>query len=369
MKTTSSTPAAEEPPVVRVRPEPVIPRRAARMAQLQRLMFAALFALLAGASLVWYCSRPGSATARPVAKRTPEAAEFRLPALDWAPVRPAAAAETTGPPPAPVAAATDEAGGLYTSAGVTRGSVAAVAPAPVEPRPSSRDSSPVLWRAQAQEVAPAARDPDGSRAEHGVLAAGYAPVRAIQLPSPTYVLPKGSSVSCALETAIESQLTGLVTCLTGAPVYGADGRVVLMSRGTRLLGETRSEARAGQSRVFVLWVEARTPEGALVPLASPATDALGRAGIPGQVDTHFFARFGAAMLISVLDAGVQAAAVRGGGGTVIVAPQTSEAVLTEVLRATVAIPPTISVPPGTLVSVLVARDVDFSMADTTSGRR
>ena len=81
-----------------------------------------------------------------------------------------------------------------------------------------------------------------------------------------------------------------------------------------------------------------------MPLASPATDALGRAGIPGQVDTHFFARFGAAMLISVLDAGVQAAAVRGGGGTVIVAPQTSEAVLTEVVRATVAIPPTISVP-------------------------
>jgi len=134
-----------------------------------------------------------------------------------------------------------------------------------------------------------------------------------------------------------------------------------------LIGEARSEARAGQSRVFVLWAEARTPQGALVPIASPGTDALGRAGVPGSVDTHFFERFGAAMLISVLDAGIQAASSRGVGGTVVISPQASESVITEILRNTVAIPPTINVKPGTHLTVLVARDVDFSAISSASG--
>lgn len=35
-------------------------------------------------------------------------------------------------------------------------------------------------------------------------------------------------------------------------------------------------------------------------LASPATDALGRAGVDGQVDTHWWERFGSALLLSVV---------------------------------------------------------------------
>ena len=44
-----------------------------------------------------------------------------------------------------------------------------------------------------------------------------------------------------------------------------------------------------------------------MPLASPGTDELGRSGLPGEVNRHFWERFGAAMLISVVDGAVQAA--------------------------------------------------------------
>jgi len=186
-------------------------------------------------------------------------------------------------------------------------------------------------------------------------------VPATLLPTQRLLLPQGSFIDCTLETAIDSTLSGMTTCITAADTFGADGRVVLLERGTKLVGETRGQVRQGQARVFVLWTQARTPTGVVVPLASPGTDELGRAGLPGEVDRHFWQRFGAAMMITLIDgavqAGVQASARN--GGTVIYAPSGSQDVLTEVLKDTVGIPPTVLKHNGDRIQVLVARDLDF----------
>ena len=187
------------------------------------------------------------------------------------------------------------------------------------------------------------------------------PVRARLLPTTRLLLPKGAFIDCTLETAIDSSLPGFTTCITATDTFGADGEVVLLERGTKLVGEVRGEVRQGFARVFVLWTEARTPEGVEVPLDSPGTDELGRAGLPGQVNRHFWQRFGAAMLVSIIDAGVQAGvqASNNGGGTVVVNPAAGEGVMTEVLRSTIAIPPTVIKRQGDRIQVLVARDLDF----------
>jgi type IV secretion system protein VirB10 len=181
------------------------------------------------------------------------------------------------------------------------------------------------------------------------------------LPDRRWLLPKGAFIDCTLETAIDSTLPGMTTCVTATDVWSADGSVVLMERGTKLVGETRGGVAQGQRRLFVLWSEARTPAGVSVSLDSPGTDALGRSGVTGDVDTHFAARFGAAILISLIDAAAAAvvAAQSDGGGGVVIAPQGASDVMSEVLRSTVNIPPTIRVPQGERVSVLVARDVSF----------
>ncbi len=361
-------PRDEAPPLIVMQPDPVVARRVSRVVHLQRLLFGGALALVASIALGWYASRPAASGARAAAVKTVAAADFHLPPLAWSPARAEPVPAAVDPQPA-VSGAEDA--GSAVDLGAAR-SLPVLQRQPgqglerVGVSEPAADDAPVMWRKHDEAVT--AREADPNRQEHALLPAGYSPARAEQLPLGTRVLGKGTAIGCTLETAIDSQLAGLVSCLIGAPVYGVDGREVLMPRGTRLLGETRSEPRTGQSRVFVLWVEARTPDGWLVPLASPATDALGRAGVPGEVDTHFFQRFGAAMLISVLDAGVQAAANHGGGGTVIIAPQTSEAVMTEVLRNTVAIPPTITVRPGAQLSVMVARDVDFGAAPPVRGR-
>lgn len=184
-------------------------------------------------------------------------------------------------------------------------------------------------------------------------------VRAKVLPTQQLLLPKGAFLDCTLETAIDSSLPGLTTCVTATDTFGADGKVVLLERGTKLVGETRGEVRQGGARIFVLWTEARTPTGVVVPLASPGTDELGRSGLPGQVDRHFLDRFGAALLISVIEGAVQAAAQPKSGGAVIYNPAAATDVVTEVLKSTVNIPPTVRKQNGDRIQILVARDLDF----------
>jgi type IV secretion system protein VirB10 len=135
--------------------------------------------------------------------------------------------------------------------------------------------------------------------------------------------------------------------------------VVLLERGTKLVGETQSEVQQGSSRVFVLWTEARTPTGVIVPLASPGTDALGRSGLPGEVNRHFWDRFGAAILISVIDIALESSLRSGSGGTVIYGPSPAVDIMTDVLKGTINIPPTVVKNQGDRIQVLVARDLDF----------
>ena len=147
-------------------------------------------------------------------------------------------------------------------------------------------------------------------------------VAAALLPTQRLLLPKGAFLDCTLETAIDSTLPGLTTCITAYDTFSADGTVVLLERGTKLIGEMRSQVQQGAARVFVLWTEARTPKGVVVALASPGTDALGRSGLPGTVDRHFIDRFGAAMLVSLIDGAIQSAVNRSQqpGGTIILNP-------------------------------------------------
>jgi type IV secretion system protein VirB10 len=183
------------------------------------------------------------------------------------------------------------------------------------------------------------------------------------------LLPKGASLDCTLETAIDSTLPGMTTCVTAVDVFGADGQVVVLPRGTQLVGETRGSVRAGQARVQVLWTEARTPTGVVVALASPGTDPLGRAGLPGTVDRQFGERFGAAVLLSVIEGAISAAVAsqERGSGAVYITPNAVPEVMTELLRENASVPPRLVKAQGDRVAVLVARDINFRPARPSDG--
>ena len=186
--------------------------------------------------------------------------------------------------------------------------------------------------------------------------------RAGTLGNRDFIVAMGTSIPCILETALSSDQPGFTSCVINRDVLSDSGRVVLMEKGTQIVGEYRGGLRRGQARLFVLWNRAKTPKGVIITLASPATDALGRAGMDGYVDTHWWERFGSALLLSIVSDAAQLAQTQLQQNDIQVqnttnAGQQAAAIAVE---QSINIPPTLLKHQGELVSIFVARDLDFS---------
>lgn len=186
--------------------------------------------------------------------------------------------------------------------------------------------------------------------------------RASRLSDLSSLAAQGTVIPAVLETAINSSLPGFARAVVTRDVRGFDGSRVLIPRGSKLIGQYRSGVAAGQSRAFVVWSRVLTPDGVSVDIGSPGGDRLGRGGLEGETDNHFFRRFGASILLSVLSAGLDAAVGdRNGGNAIIIgSPAQAASVAQIALQKEIDIPPTIKVPQGEPIRVFVARDLDFS---------
>ncbi|KEA04471.1 hypothetical protein QOV31_005219 (plasmid) [Agrobacterium fabrum] len=190
------------------------------------------------------------------------------------------------------------------------------------------------------------------------------PTRAMLLPHPDFMVTEGTIIPCILQTAIDTNLAGYVKCVLPQDVRGTTNNVVLLDRGTTVVGEIQRGLQQGDARVFVLWDRAETPDHAMISLASPSADDLGRSGLPGTVDNHFWQRFSGAMLLSVVQGAFQAASTyagsSGGGMSFNSFQNNGEQTADTALKATINIPPTLKKNQGDTVSIFVARDLDFS---------
>lgn len=188
-----------------------------------------------------------------------------------------------------------------------------------------------------------------------------------KLSSTDLVVPQGTIIAGVLETAINSDLPGMVRAVVSRDVPGFDGTRVLIPRGSRLIGQYSNGVALGQSRAFVIWTRLLRSDGVSVQLGSSATDQLGTAGLSGKVDTHFIRRFGAATLLSVITSGFEFIANSNRGTQVLVGSTGQANQLAGIaLQREIDIPPTIKVAQGTPIRVFVAKDLDFS--DTRSKR-
>lgn len=179
------------------------------------------------------------------------------------------------------------------------------------------------------------------------------------LPDRNFLITAGSFIPCVLQSAMDSSQPGYVSCIVPRNIYSDNGRVVLMEKGTKIVGEYQGGLDRGQYRLFVLWTRAVTPRGIAIDVASPATDALGRGGMDGRVNNFFWQRFGTALLFSLVEdaATVGAEAVGNSASNTTRVP--SDAAST-ILQQNGQIRPVLRKNQGEDVGITVAQDFDFS---------
>lgn len=197
--------------------------------------------------------------------------------------------------------------------------------------------------------------------------------------NPSLTLSKGQLPDCNLMTAIRTSQPGFILCKTSMPVYSMDGKVVLMEAGTTMEGEYRANIQNGQSAVQAIFTRARTPNNVLIPLDSPATDALGRSGIDGEIDHKWIQRFGGAIASAVLEDAIdiyKSNQSTGGGNNNVTSsyPNTNssgKAITDEFLKQGSQVRPDLVINQGKIIKIFVARDIDFSrvyqLNSTTTG--
>jgi type IV secretion system protein VirB10 len=172
---------------------------------------------------------------------------------------------------------------------------------------------------------------------------------------PATTVTQGTLIPAVLETAIDTDVPGYVRAIVSTDVRSFDGKRVLVPRSSRLVGQYKSGLTAGQKRAYVIWSRLIRPDGVSVNLGSPAVSFGGETGLPGKVNSHFFERFGSAMLLSVVGGLTTLAS---SGSNVIVSGGGSAA--SSAVQSGAQIGPTIRVRQGEPIRVFTAKDLDFS---------
>ncbi|WP_276956897.1 TrbI/VirB10 family protein [Jonquetella anthropi] len=190
-----------------------------------------------------------------------------------------------------------------------------------------------------------------------------------QAPVTPYELKAGSVIPCVLISGLNSDLPGNIVAQVSEDVYDtATGRILLIPRGSRVVGAYDSQISYGQSRVLVVWQRLLYPNGVSVKIDNMgATDQSGYTGLKGGVNRHWNSVITSALMVSLLGAGVD-----------IIAPKTKDDnrdetdpkskvlenaaasvadAMSQIIKREVDRQPTIKVKPGYRCTIFVKQDM------------
>ena len=187
-------------------------------------------------------------------------------------------------------------------------------------------------------------------------------VAASYLPDQRYMMLQGKMITAILETAIQSDLPGMVRAIISEPVHSADGTHLLIPQGSRAIGNYKGGIQAGQVRIFVVWNRVITPQGTDIEINSPGIGPLGRAGHSGWTDHHFLERFGSSVFLSVIggvSANIAGRGVNNNQQTISQVGDNFNKSSEIALENSINIQPTLHKNHGETIKIFVARDVNF----------
>jgi type IV secretory pathway VirB10-like protein len=194
-----------------------------------------------------------------------------------------------------------------------------------------------------------------------------------------YLIPRGSSISCVLDSRLVSDVSGQTSCTVNTNVYSMNGAYRLIPKGSRLSG-TYSSGAVSNERLAIIWDRILTPEGIDVAISDSGTDAMGGTGVPGEFNGNWGKKLYTALLVSLAGDLFKLGTVKYGptqtttkidanGATTSqttpfesITVETLSKVPGQIAAKTLAMPGTITIAQGQLVKVVTTRDIDFQQA-------
>lgn len=195
--------------------------------------------------------------------------------------------------------------------------------------------------------------------------ASFADGKVMKIKNRDFLLSAGTAMSCVLKTKIVTAYPAVVMCQLTKDVYSDDGKNLLIRGGALLTGEQTRVMQQGVARVFVNWSTVKDGNKR-VRIDALGADGLGAAGLPAWIDSHFWERFGGAIMLSFIDDALAAAASHasnsssGDGVTLDNTSSTGSKMAELALENSINIPPTAYVNQGDMLTIIVPRNIDFS---------
>lgn len=224
------------------------------------------------------------------------------------------------------------------------------------------------------QPAPGSSTSKASAVTAETAASGGSKVEVISL-DPNLFIEENTYIPCALQTRFVSDIAGNISCVISQDVYSANSHTKLIDKGTKAFGSYRAGTlKHGQGRLFVIWTQLRTPDFKKISLVNTqVVGQLGEAGIEGWIDTHFWERFGNALMLSLVqDVAAAVAKTSGDKNRTTDYTENSRESIAKMANTTlensINIPPTLYKNQGDVIGILVGEDIDFSGVYTLRAR-
>ncbi|OFC44595.1 hypothetical protein BAE30_14175 [Acidithiobacillus caldus] len=179
----------------------------------------------------------------------------------------------------------------------------------------------------------------------------------------------GAIISAETINRLDTQTPGEIVAQVTRTVYAPSG-VVAIPAGSRLIGRYDGDVFNGQNRVLMAFSRVIFPGGKEIALQGMnATGRRGAAGIDGNVHTHFWTDLGSSLLVALITDGVDSIPNpndNASGNTYIGSSGTSptqagaevlEQQAQRMLSPYSDLPPTITIPEGTPLRILVNKTI------------
>jgi type IV secretory pathway VirB10-like protein len=194
-----------------------------------------------------------------------------------------------------------------------------------------------------------------------------------RLPAPhSPTLYTGTAVPLVLTHDLATDVAGPVRAYVARDVFDSLTRTrLVIPRGSLALGHQAAHAATGDRRILIHWSRLVLPSGASYELpVLPAGSVDGTAGVRARVDNHWWGRFGSAVALSLVGAGVQLSQPQERTSLQGLAPSEGQVMAQhlgldlgrlsqELLRRGANRPPTLHLPAGSRLTLLLTRDLAF----------